>query len=103
MPVTRQEDLEKVQDIVKSDLSRYYHGRFSVVARGPEQILIDDDEQYLRIYIVFDGKARDLRIPEWTQGLISRIRDKLSNEGINEFPLIAPVAESEWKSAEESP
>ena len=36
--------------------------------------------------------------PNWTSGLISRIRPKLIEEGIEEFPSPSYVARSEWPS-----
>ena len=67
---------------------------FEVFVHQAEAIL--DDQRYLQIYIVFDGTAKDLWIPGWTTGLIGRIRDKLADENIMEFPVVSPVAKSEW-------
>ena len=85
---------ETVRKIVRADLAEFYKKEFEVFVHQAEAIL--DDERYLRIYIVFDGTAKDLWIPGWTTGLIGRIRDKLARENIKEFPVVSPVARSEW-------
>lgn len=98
MAIPESDLLAKVEEIVRSDLSPHYKKWFNVNAYFQGQDFIDD-ETYLRIYIVFDGKAKDLRIPAWTQGLISRIRDKLAEQDIHEFPVLSPVAKSEWDAS----
>lgn len=85
---------ETVRKIVRADLAEFYKKEFEVFVRQAEAIL--DDQRYLQIYIVFDGTAKDLWIPGWTTGLIGRIRDKLADENIMVFPVISPVAKSEW-------
>ena len=85
---------ETVRKIVRDDLAEFYKKEFEVVVQQAEAIL--DDQRYLQIYIVFDGTAKDLWIPGWTTGLIGRIRDKLADENIMEFPVVSPVAKSEW-------
>ena len=85
---------ETVRKIVRADLAEFYNKEFEVFVHQAEAIL--DDERYLRIYIVFDGTAKDLWIPGWTTGLIGRIRDKLAHENIMDFPVVSPVAKSEW-------
>ena len=85
---------ETVQKIVRDDLAEFYKKEFEVVVQQAEAIL--DDQRYLQIYIVFDGTAKDLWIPGWTTGLIGRIRDKLADRNIMEFPVVSPVVKSEW-------
>ena len=85
---------QTVREIVRADLAEFYKKDFEVFVHRAEAIL--DDQSYLQIYIVFDGTAKDLWIPGWTTGLIGRIRDKLADQNIMEFPVVSPVAESEW-------
>ena len=85
---------ESVRKIVRADLAEFYKKEFEVFVHQAEAIL--DDQRYLQIYIVFDGTAKDLWIPGWTTGLIGRIRDKLAHENITDFPVVSPVAKSEW-------
>ena len=51
-----------------------------------------DGEPYLRIMIVFDGDQKALD-PRWKSGLIRRIRPKLIEAGVEEFPV-----RHSWKS-----
>ena len=51
-----------------------------------------DGELYLRIMIMFDGDQEALD-PHWTSGLIRRIRPKLIEAGVEEFPV-----RHSWKS-----
>ena len=85
---------ETVRKIVRADLAEFYKKEFEVFVHQAEAIL--DDQRYLQIYIVFEGTAKDLWIPGWTTGLIGRIRDKLADENIMEFPVVSPVSKSEW-------
>ena len=83
-----------VERIVHEDLARFYNKDFEVVARHVRAFL--NDEEYVQIYIVFDGKVEELRATDWAKGLTGRIRDKLSSEHIEGFPILSPVSKSEW-------
>lgn len=83
-----------VERIVYDDLAKFYDKEFEVVARHVRAFL--DDEEYVQIYIVFAGKVGELRATDWAKGLTGRIREKLSSEHIEEFPIISPVSKSEW-------
>lgn len=85
---------ETVRKIVRADLAKFYKKEFKVFVHQAEAIL--DDQRCLQIYIVIDGTAKDLWIPGWTTRLIGRIRDKLAHENITDFPVVSPVAKSEW-------
>ena len=95
---------EKVADIVRKMLTE----RFSGIAFGPIRVVpaIDefgdgDGEEYLRILVVFDGdqKALDAR---WTSTLIRRIRPKLFDAGVEEFPSFSFISKSDWPRVERS-
>ena len=81
-----------VERIVHDDLARFYSKEFEVVARHVRAFL--NDEEYVQIYIVFDGKVEELRATNWARGLTGRIREKLSSEHIDEFPILSPVSKS---------
>ena len=83
-----------VERIVHDDLARFYNKEFEVVARHVRAFL--NDEEYVQIYIVFDGKLEELRATNWAKGLTGRIREKLSSEQIEEFPILSPVSKAEW-------
>ena len=83
-----------VERIFHDDLAGFYNREFEVVARHVRAFL--NDEEYVQIYIVFDGKVEELRATNWAKGLTGRIRKKLSSEQIEEFPILSPVSKSEW-------
>ncbi len=57
-----------------------------------------DGDLYYRISIIFDGDQKNLD-PDWTGGaLITRIRPKLIEAGIEEFPSPGFIGKSEWRS-----
>ena len=60
---------------------------------GPDS----DGSTYLQILVVFDGDWKKLDI-DWISSLIRRIRPKLNEEGIDEFPAPGFVGKSEWMS-----
>ena len=56
-----------------------------------------DGSLYLRIRIIFDGDQKNLD-PSWTGGgLIRRIRPKLIEAGIEEFPSPGFIGKDEWR------
>ena len=94
----------KVAGIVRKMLTE----RFTSIAFGPIRVIpaVDefgdgDGEEYLRILVVFDGdqKALDAR---WTSTLIRRIRPKLFDVGVEEFPSFSFISKSEWPRIERS-
>ena len=60
-----------------------------------------DGKPYLRIMVVFDGDRERLD-PRWTSGLIRRIRPKLIEAGVQQFPSPSFVKKSEWPRLERS-
>ena len=60
-----------------------------------------DGEEYLRVMIVFEGDQEALDAG-WTSGLIRRIRPKLFDAGVKEFPSLSFVGKSEWPRLERS-
>lgn len=88
----------KVAEIVRKTLAE----RFGDTSFGPIRVIpaLDefgdgDSEEYLRIVIVFDGD-QDALDARWTSTLIRRIRPKLLDEGVNQFPSFSFVGKSEW-------
>ena len=53
-------------------------------------------ETYLRIIIVFNGDQKRLD-SSWTSGFIRRVRPKLIEAGIEEFPSPSWVEKSDWQ------
>ena len=92
-------NLPEVRNIVKTDLDEHFHDKptFGPILVYPEIDDFDDEDdlEYVRILIVFDGDQNDLD-PEWTSGLIRRIRPKLYDLGVKEFPIPSFVEKNEW-------
>ena len=69
-----------------------------IVVEPPIDVGDGDDNLYLRILVIFDGDQKNLD-PDWTGGaLITRIRPKLIEAGIEEFPGPAFIGKAEWRS-----
>lgn len=88
------DSITTVERIVHDDLASFYDKEFEVVARHVRAFL--NDEEYVQIYVVFDGNLDELRATNWAKGLTGRIREKLSSQHIEEFPILSPVSKSEW-------
>lgn len=92
------ETKEKVREIVKSDLDEYH---YRDIVFGPiivEQEVDEFDDGapvYVDIKIIFDGDQENLA-PHWISGMIPRIRPKLIEIGVDEFPIPSFIAKNEW-------
>ena len=96
---------DKVADIVRETLAERFAGEFVFdpikVIPAVDEFGDGDGEPYLRIMIVFDGDQKALD-PRWTSGLIRRIRPKLIEAGVEQFPSPSFVGKSEWPRLERS-
>lgn len=91
-----QETLENVGEIVREMLDERFAGDFVF---DPIRVIptegYRDGEPYLKIMIVFDGDQRRLD-PGWTGHLTGRLRRKLTELGIEDFPITYFIEKSEW-------
>ena len=91
----------QVRNIVKTDLDQHFHNKPTfgpiVVHQESDEFGDDDGREYVRILIILDGDQADLD-PEWTSGLIRRIRPKLCDIGVNEFPIPSFIEKNEWNN-----
>jgi hypothetical protein len=100
-----QELRDKVAEIVRETLAERFSDELKFdpikVIPAVDEFGDGDGQPYLRIMIVFDGdqEALDAR---WTSGLIRRIRPKLIEAGVEEFPSPSFVGKSEWPRLERS-
>lgn len=96
-----EEQKDRIIEIIRADLDRRFKGKFVfdpiVVEPAVDEFGGGDGEPYLRIAIVFKGDQNMLD-PDWTAGLIPRIRPKLQEESIDEFPSPSFIEESEWNA-----
>ena len=98
----------EVQEKVASIVRKTFVERFAGIAFGPIRVIpaVDefgdgDGEEYLRIVIVFDGDQEALDA-HWMSTLVRRIRPKLFDAGVKEFPSFSFVGKSEWPRLERS-
>ncbi len=97
-----QEQNEKVQTIVRETIEERFSSDEFVFDPIVVVPMVDEfgsdasGETYLRIIIVFDGDQKQLD-SSWTSSFIRRIRPKLIEEGIEEFPSPSWVEKSDWQ------
>ncbi len=98
-----QELRTKVAEIVRKTLEERFADEFVFdpirVIPTVDEYGDGDGQTYLRIMIVFDGDQEGLD-PHWTSGLIRRIRPKLIEAGVGEFPSPSFITKSEWPRLE---
>ena len=79
-------DTDRVTDIVRELLV----GRF-----GDAFEFDHDGDEYIHVYIVFDGDQSELD-PSWTAGLSGRLRPHLVEMGFDSPPSKSFIEKSEW-------
>ncbi len=96
-----EEQKDRIVEIVRAELDSRFKGKFVFdpieVEHAVDEFGDGDGEPYLRIAIVFKGD-QSLLDPDWTAGLITRIRPKLQEASIEEFPSPSFIEESEWNA-----
>ena len=91
---------EKAKDIIRADLDAQFRGkvRFGSIRITPRLGL--DDEEYLDVLVVYDGRREELRA-QVLNSLYERIGDDLRGIGINKNPSISyrdKTEDSEWSN-----
>ena len=98
MTTNEQEMHQRVSTIVQEELDHHFrqHPTFGpiIVQRAVDEF-DEDVPVYIDIKIIFDGDQEDLD-PHWTSGLIRRIRPKLLEIGVEEFPVPSFIEKNEW-------
>lgn len=88
--------LSKVAEIVRANLEEHYRLlHFDVIPEQKPTVDIADDLGYIRVFVIFDGNREDLKA-RWKPGLIGRVRQKMTEVEIREFPVLSFVTKSEW-------
>ena len=98
-------DTDRVTDIVRELLVGRFGDAFEF---GPiivelwrrfrvrvERELDDYGDEYIHVYIVFNGDQRELD-PSWTAGLSGRLRPHLVEMGFDSPPSKSFIEKSEW-------
>ena len=89
--------LEKVADIAKGLMEERFGDDFVFDPVFVKEKVDHDDEDYLEIYIVYDGDYKNLD-PGWTVGLGLRMMPALLKIGVTEPPAHALVEKSDWEA-----
>ncbi len=95
-PATLQEVIERVEIIVRKDLEGRFKDEFvfDPIIVNPE--LDHCGEEFLHIYIIFDGDQKKLD-PKWTIGIEDRLLMHLPEGELTHTPGHAFIEKSEWK------
>ena len=97
------EKLDKVASIVAAILEERFGDEFVfdpiVVIPKVDDYYIDDVFPYIHTYIVFDGDQAKLD-PHWTAGMARRLIPRLTEIGVDDFPVTSFVSKSGWKQME---
>ena len=88
--------LEKVADIAKGLMEERFGDDFVFDPVFVKEKVDHYDEDYLEIYIVYDGDYQNLDAG-WTVGLGLRMMPALSEIGVTEPPGHLLVEKSEWE------
>ena len=89
------EVLQKVADLAREDMEGHFGGTFVFDPIVVVPKIDHTDEEYLYIYIVFDGDQA-LLDSQWTRGLVGRIGPAMREMGIMSIPNNSFVEKSEW-------
>ena len=95
-PTTPPELIEKVEDFVRKDLEGRFRDEFvfDPIIANPELDWWGDE--FLHIYIVFDGDQKNLD-SKWTLGIEGRLLDHLPDHEWPPGPGHSFIEKSEWK------
>ena len=96
--MTTEAQRDAVADIIGKILDEKFGGTIAfdpIIVKDAVDVV--DGMEYLRITIVFDGD-RKLLDPKWTVGLTGRIRRRMAEHGIYEYPVSMFAEKSEWEA-----
>lgn len=87
----------EIREIVSRELEDRFTGSIQFGPINVEERLDQDGDPYIHIIVVFDGEQSALD-PDWTGGLINRIRPELTDLGIVSLPSKSFIKKSEWQT-----
>ncbi len=98
--MTTQNSDEEVKNIVRAALKESFTNEITfgpiVVVHVVDEFGDGDGSDYLRILIIHDNEDTPLD-PRLTSSLIRRIRPKLAEAGIDDFPSPRYIGRAEWR------
>ena len=86
---------QKVANIVRKALADRFKDEFVFEPIVVVPKVDHDGDEYLHIYIVFDGDQKRLD-PDWTLGLVDLILQEVTREEVPNVPAKSFVEKSEW-------
>ena len=95
-PTTPQDVIDKIAKLVREDLEAKFQDEFvfDPIIVNPE--LDHYGDEFLHIYIIFDGDQRKLD-PKWTGRLEGRLLDQFPEGALTHTPGHSFIQKSEWK------
>ena len=93
---TPKEVLLKVENIVRSALAERFKDEFVFDPVIVQPRFDHYDEEYLDIWIVFDGDQKRLD-PHWTAGLSGLVLDEVTEDEVPVVPSKHFIKQSTWK------
>ena len=88
-------DRDRVADIVKQLLVGRFGDAFAFDPILVEREFDQDGDEYVHVYIVFDGDQAELD-PSWTVGLSGQLWPHLVEMGFDSPPSKSFIEKSEW-------
>lgn len=95
---TTQATIDKVADILREAFKDRFEDEFVFDPITIEPRFDHEGDEYLKIYIVFDGDVENLD-PGWTIGLRGAILDQTEEDEVFIVPSISFVGKKEWEEA----
>ena len=96
MAVVSEEVQQKLAGIVKDLLTERFQDDFIFDPIIVQSHFDEYDDEYLHVYIVFDGDQKKLD-PAWTVGLSGRIWGDVEKLGYPNLPSRSFIEKSEWE------
>ena len=88
-------DTDQITSIVRELLLQRFGGTFDFDPIIVEREFDHDGDEYVHVYIVFDGNQDELD-PSWTSSLIGRLWPHLVEMGFSSPPSKSFIEKSEW-------
>ena len=96
MAAVSEEVQQKVAGLIRDLLTERFKGDFVFDPIIVQSEFDEYDDEYLHVYIVFDGDRSNLD-PAWTVGLSGRIWEDAEKLGYPNLPSKSFIKKSEWE------
>lgn len=93
-------DMKEVEKHIKEILSKDFSG-VEILRVHVEDDLSFEDDEILRIEVIFQGKAKDIQ-PSFLSRAIRKVRPALADHDLLAFPMMSFISEQDVKVAARS-